>query len=122
MFSGIQEILLILLIVLAIVFLPRITGRRQTPVDNGRGRHGPYLKLSGPLRLAILGSIAWLFLTAVYFEPWHRALPALPLRRCRSGGPLLGHSLDCRRFLQTPKKTSRLKFKLTPETSNRFYP
>jgi hypothetical protein len=25
--------------------------------------------------LSILGSIAWLFLTAVYFEPWHRELP-----------------------------------------------
>jgi hypothetical protein len=24
--------------------------------------------------LAILGSIAWLFLTALYFEPWHRDL------------------------------------------------
>jgi hypothetical protein len=74
MFSGIQEILLILLIVLVIVFLPRITGRRQTPVANGRVRRRPYLKLSGPLRLAILGSIAWLFLAAVYLEPWHRNL------------------------------------------------
>jgi hypothetical protein len=75
MFSGLQEILLILLIVLAIVFLPRIIGRRQTPVATGRGRRRPYLELSGPLRLAILGSIAWLFLAAVYFEPWHRDLP-----------------------------------------------
>ena len=75
MFSGIQEILLILIIVLAIVFLPRITGRRQASVVNGRSRRRPHLKLSGPLRLAILGSIAWLFLTAVYFDPWHRALP-----------------------------------------------
>ena len=75
MFSGIQEILLILLIVLAIVFLPRITGRRHTPVADGRTKHRPYLKLSGFLRLSILGSIAWLFLTAVYFEPWHRHLP-----------------------------------------------
>ena len=75
MFSGIQEILLILLIVMAIVFLPRITGRRQTPFANGRVKHRPYLKLSGSLRLSILGSIAWLFLTAVYFQPWHRDLP-----------------------------------------------
>ena len=75
MFSGIQEILLILLIVLAIVFLPRMTGRRQTPVAKGHGRRRPYLRLSGPLRLAILGSIAWLFMAAVYFEPWHRDLP-----------------------------------------------
>jgi len=75
MFSGLQEILLILLIVLAIVILPRITGRRQTPVATDRGRRRPYLKLSGPLRLAILGSIAWLFIAAVHFDPWHRDLP-----------------------------------------------
>lgn len=74
MFSGLQEILLILLIVLAIVFLPRMTGRRQTPVATGRGRRRPDLKLSGPLRLAILGSIAWLFVVAVHFYPWHRDL------------------------------------------------
>ena len=76
MFSGLQEILLILLIVLAIVFLPRVTGRRQPLVTTGRGRRRPYLKLSGSLRLAILGSITWLFLAAVYFEPWHRDLPS----------------------------------------------
>jgi len=33
----------------------------------------------------------------------------LPLCRCRSGGPLLGHSLDCRRFSQTPKIASSIK-------------
>jgi hypothetical protein len=75
MFSGLQEILLILLIVLAIVFLPRITGRRQPPVATGQARRRTYLKLSGHQRLAILGSIVWLILAAVYFEPWHRDLP-----------------------------------------------
>ena len=86
MFSGLQEILLIVFIVLAIVFLPRITGRRRTPAATGRGRRRSYLKLSGSLRLAILGSLVWLFLTAVYFEPWHRALP---LYLCTGAGPVV---------------------------------
>ena len=72
MFSGLQEILLIVFIVLAIVLLPRITGRRRAPVATGRVGRRSYLKLSGSLRLAILGSLVWLFLAAVYFEPWHR--------------------------------------------------
>ena len=72
MFSGLQEILLIVFIVLAIVFLPRTAGRRRTPVATDRLRRRSYVRLSGPLRLAILGSLVWLFLAAVYFEPWHR--------------------------------------------------
>jgi hypothetical protein len=72
MFSGIQEILLLLLVVAAVVLLPRLVGRRQTPTISGRlVRHHP-AKLSGAMRAAILGSVLWLCLTAVYFEPWQR--------------------------------------------------
>ncbi|MFZ0130975.1 MAG: hypothetical protein WAK95_00420 [Desulfobacterales bacterium] len=74
MFSGLQEIFLILLIVLAIFFLPRLTGRRPAAVAPGRVNRRPRPRLSGPLRSAILASLAWLFLTAVYIEPWQRDL------------------------------------------------
>ncbi len=85
MVSGIQEILLILLIVLAIVFLPRMTARRQPPGANGRTIRRPAPKLSGRLRLAILTSILWLFSAALYLEPWHRGLPAF---LCAGVGPV----------------------------------
>ncbi|MFZ0726762.1 MAG: hypothetical protein WAO07_14885 [Desulfobacterales bacterium] len=74
MFSGLQEILLILLIVLAIFFLPRLAARRRAPVAPDRVTRRPRPRLSGPLRTAILASLVWLFLTAVHFEPWQRNL------------------------------------------------
>ncbi|MFZ0613393.1 MAG: hypothetical protein WAM73_14235 [Desulfobacterales bacterium] len=74
MFSGLQEILLILLIGLAIFFLPRLAARRQAPVANSQVNRRPRPRLSGPLRTAILASLVWLFLTAVHFEPWQRDL------------------------------------------------
>lgn len=74
MFSGLQEIFLILLVVLAIFLLPRLTGRRQAAAVPGPVNRRPRPRLSGPLRSAILASLAWLFLTAVYYEPWQRDL------------------------------------------------
>ncbi len=74
MFSGLQEILLILLIVLAIFFLPRLAARRPSAAADGRVNRRPRPRLSGPLRTAILASLVWLFLTAVYFKPWQQDL------------------------------------------------
>jgi len=70
MFSGFQEILLIGLFVLGIVFLPRLLGRRQIPSKNAPENPRLRLRLTGFLRLAIFVSITWLLATAVYLEPW----------------------------------------------------
>lgn len=32
-------------------------------------------RLTGRMRLAIVGSVIWLLIAVAYFEPWHRPLP-----------------------------------------------
>ena len=70
MFSGFQEILLIVLIVLGIVILPRLLGRRRLPISDAHAKSEIRLRLTGFLRLAIFASVAWLLATAAYLEPW----------------------------------------------------
>lgn len=74
MFSGIQEILLILLILAAVFFLPRLLGRRAPSVPARQAKGNPLQRLSGSMRAAVLGSILWLLVAAFYFEPWKREL------------------------------------------------
>lgn len=72
MFSGIQEILLIVLLVLGIFLVPRMIKPRPAPQKVVLRR--PALKFSWPLRLAIVMTILWPLACAVYFKPWHQAL------------------------------------------------
>ncbi len=68
--SGIQEILLIVVIILAIFFIPRITARNQ---DLKRPRALVFknlFKLSGSSRLAVVASCLWPLAAAGYFKPW----------------------------------------------------
>ncbi|MFO7716005.1 hypothetical protein [Desulfosarcina sp.] len=67
MFSGIQEILLIVLIVLGIFLVPRMT--KPPPQTKVRLRN-PAWKFSRMLRLAIIVSILWPVGCAIYFKPW----------------------------------------------------
>jgi hypothetical protein len=66
--SGLQEILLIVGIVLAIVFIPRMTNRRsaETPPE----RRAP--ALSGRMRLAIVASLVYAAAVAAYLQPWKK--------------------------------------------------
>jgi hypothetical protein len=70
--SGVQEILVILLIVLAIFFIPRLGGRkapdRHRPPDAARRLR----TLPVHFRLAIVVSVLWPAAAAAYFQPWHR--------------------------------------------------
>ncbi len=70
--SGIQEILVIVGIILAIVFIPRITSRNQSVRPPVLRRGNPFSRLSGRMRLAIIASLIWFFGAAVYFEPWNQ--------------------------------------------------
>ena len=67
MFSGIQEILVLVIIILGILFLPRILHRGQEarPVAVK-----PAPGLSGRMRLALAASVLWPALTAAYLQPW----------------------------------------------------
>ena len=66
--SGVTEILLIIVIVLAIFFLPRLAAKRNSG-DNYRDKQ--YLKVSGKMRIAILVSVIWPAAFAIIMEPWN---------------------------------------------------
>ena len=70
MFSGIHEILLIAAIILAVIFLPRITKSAGSHPTHVRSRIAPAIALSSRQRLALLASLIWLAFWAVYYEPW----------------------------------------------------
>ena len=67
MFSGIQEILVLVIIILGILFLPRILNRgREKPTVAAQSG----VVLSGRMRLAIGVSIIWPIMIAAFMQPW----------------------------------------------------
>jgi hypothetical protein len=70
MFSGIQEILLIIIVVLGIFFVPRMMKPRPVPQKVVLRR--PATRFSWTLRLAIVMSVFWPLACAVYFKPWQQ--------------------------------------------------
>jgi hypothetical protein len=71
MFSGIQEILVLVIIILGILILPRILNRggaRQLAEAK------PNVVLSGRMRLAIAASVIWPVLIAAFMKPWKQDL------------------------------------------------
>lgn len=63
--SGLQEILVIVLVIAFILFLPRLTGSGTKKTSNKALQ-----TLSGKMRLAVIASVIWLLLWATYFKPW----------------------------------------------------
>jgi hypothetical protein len=109
--SGFQELLLILIILLAIFFIPRITARntdqpRKPPVV----RHPPRY-LGALLRLAILVSLTWFLGSLLYLRPWEGpwvafgAIGALPLLVAWGGyWVFVGYQSQGRRRRSLPKR------------------
>lgn len=63
---GIQELLIIILIIFAAFFVSRMkTGKPAPPVVFRRR-----VRLSGKLRLAIAASVVFLVMSAAYYQPW----------------------------------------------------
>ena len=71
MFSGIQEILVLLIIILGILFLPRILSRGQ---EKETVSLKPAVVLSGKMRVAIAASILWPAVMAAFMQPWKNDL------------------------------------------------
>ena len=67
MFTGIQEILVLVAIIVGILFLPRILNRGQARQS---AETGSQFVLSGKMRLAIAASIVWPAAVAAYMQPW----------------------------------------------------
>jgi hypothetical protein len=71
MFSGIQEILVLLIIILGILFLPRILNRGGEKQSVGTK---PVMVLTGRMRLAVAASFLWPALIAAFIQPWKQDL------------------------------------------------
>jgi hypothetical protein len=79
MFSGIQEILVLVGILGAILLLPRIGSHSRPPVPVRRLFSNPLARLSGGMRLAVSASLLWPLGAAVYLEPWQNGTRAFLL-------------------------------------------
>ena len=71
MFSGIQEILVLVIIILGILFLPRILNRGN---EKQRVEARPAMVLTGKMRLAIAASVIWPSSIAAFMQPWKQDL------------------------------------------------
>jgi len=67
MFSGIQEILVLVAIILGILFLPRILSRGQ---EQKTVAARPEVVLSGKMRMAVAASVLWPAAAAAFMQPW----------------------------------------------------
>ncbi len=90
MFSGIQEILVIVLVISGIFLIPRMMKPRPAP-QKVVLRRAP-LELSWTLRLAIILSILWPLACAFYFKPWQQNL--MPFATLGIGPVVVGWSLN----------------------------
>jgi hypothetical protein len=85
MFSGIQEILVLVAIILGILFLPRILNRGQ---EKKPAVSKPAVVLSGKMRMAIAASVLWPAAMAAFMQPWKEDL--FPFLYIGSGPVILG--------------------------------
>ena len=86
MFSGIQEILVLVAIILGILFLPRILNRGQETKKAAASKSA--VVLSGKMRLSIAASILWPAVVAAFMQPWKNDL--IPFLYIGLGPVLLG--------------------------------
>ena len=64
---GLNEILIIIAIILGLLFVPRMLARRQ-PQQPAT----PRITVTGKIRIALVASVIYPALAAVYFQPWHQ--------------------------------------------------
>ena len=70
MFSGIQEILVLVIIILLIFFIPRVLSRQQPSSQATPAVPRTRIRFTGRLRLAVVASFLWPLITAAYLQPW----------------------------------------------------
>jgi hypothetical protein len=90
MFSGVQEVLLIVLIVSGLFLLPRLMKPRPAPPSTNLRR--PAVRVTWPLRLAIVLSILWPTAWAFHLKPWQDTL--IPFAVIGMGPVIVGWALS----------------------------
>lgn len=66
--SGFQEILVIVFIIVAIMFIPRMTARPPSANPSRRAA----VRMGGKTRLAVAFCAVYMAAAAAYFQPWRR--------------------------------------------------
>jgi len=72
--SGIQEITLIAVLILAILYLPRLVSGKRPVTSDGSNSRFSLRRLSGSVRLALVVSCLWIFIAAVLIKPWNEQI------------------------------------------------
>ena len=91
MFAGIQEILVLIIVILAIFLVPRLLSRDKASETPEPSVPRMLSALTGSLRLALIGSLVWPLLAAGYYEPWKTGL--IPFIYVGLGPVILGWSI-----------------------------
>jgi len=68
--KGLQEILVLIVIGLAIFYLPRVMGRRSAATKSESTPRPRLSSLTGRMRLAILVTLLWIAAAAALLRPW----------------------------------------------------
>jgi len=74
MFTGSQEIFVLIIIAVLLFILPRMFSRNQSKKTPDASLSDTVSMFSGRMRLAIIASFIWPVLSAVYLKPWEEGL------------------------------------------------
>ena len=74
MFTGTQEIFVLIIISVLLFILPKMFSRNQSKKGPDISLSDTVSMLTGRMRLAIIASVVWPILVAVYLKPWSGGL------------------------------------------------
>ena len=74
MFTGTQEIFVLIIIVFIVFFLPRMLSRNQASRATQLTVSKAFSLLSGQMRLAVIVSVIWPVVVAGFIKPWEKDL------------------------------------------------
>ena len=74
MFTGTQEIFVLIIIVIIVFFLPRVLSRNQANRVTQFSISKAFSVLSGKTRLAVIASFIWPLVVAGFLKPWEKDL------------------------------------------------
>ncbi len=70
MFTGTQEVFVLIIIAVLLFVLPKLVSRNQSRKSTELSFSASISRLSGRMRLAIIASILWPLSVAAYLKPW----------------------------------------------------
>ena len=74
MFTGTQEIFVLIVIVIIVFFLPRVLSKNQANRATQFSISKVFSVLTGQTRLAVIASFIWPLVVAGFLKPWEKDL------------------------------------------------